>query len=1824
MPLRADDINPFLLREINNDPVMKSRVAAQNNSILEDAMNQVDDDVYGREIRLVAQSASKLYDGQPLTRKGDVLVYGLPEYFTIDVSATGSITDAGAAPNPVGKYWIYDAESHDVTARFKNVKTESGKLIVDPAPLTVWTGSAQKTYDGKPLTCNQSGLDNYPVHEEGQPEWRNLSYATVGLEQSFEVQTLYGICGTVWVHGTNPLTKENQKIELKAGQKLTVWLSDEGEGKTIKYLVTKVSEKDIPEDVLRLYNDNPDLLEQACSDAKWSKKSIKDMIIELSEKQSSENGKAPENIQSAANEEKYDLKIDKDRAGSLIKDSTNVRINIDTKITDYNDRPLGSEESHFTEIKVEDSIKVYATGSQTQVGESENTYRIDWGRVNKSNYIINEILGRLKVNPAVTNRPTVSRVIQEYVPGTRVVVTESSGSETAATEPETPTPDPEKPVYEMSVTFKAASADKVYDGSALTDSSATVSGLPDGFTYEAVVKGSQKDAGSSENTITSYKILKDGEDVTDQFTNVTLEKGSLTITKAPVTIKTGSSEKDYDGTALTNASASMNGLVSGEKADVTATGSITDVGFIDNTYEIIWDTAKKENYEITEDLGRLTVNPMRVSFALRWSSATLIPDESGSEDLSGSAFAQNSSLAAVISEEHESEELLGTVFAQNSGLIESGFTRENLVGALQAQKRAEVGYKGYIIVPESFDGFYQDDSPVDCEEEGYNYDSAGNAISTYGIYNLIGGVKLRLEAAGYKDAGTYTITPEATFNGGNAGNYDLTFTPDTLVINPIAATVWTGSDKKVYDGEPLTCADAGINGTVGAEADNITVSATGTITEPGTADNTFTIDWGSINPDNYILTEDLGTLTVLEAYDAPVVLTAASADKTYDGTALEDSTVTASGLGEGLTLEATVEGSQTDAGSSENEITGYKIRKDGEDVTEQFTNVTLKKGTLTVSKAAAKVETGSSEKEYDGTALTNATATLTGLVSGETATVTATGSVTDAVSVDNTYEIAWGTAKADNYEITEKLGKLTVSKATVKIETGSSEKDYDGTALTNEAATITGLVSGETATVTATGTITDADTTDNTYEINWGTAKADNYKITEDIGTLKVNPLKVTFELYCTEVEYDGYIILPECFDGYYPDETSVDCEEDGYIYDGADIATAIYGIYNLTGGGKLRLQAGGYKDVGTYTITPEASFSSGKAGNYDITYKSNTMIITPATAIVWTGSDRKLYDGEPLTCADAGIDDTVGEDHDKITVTATGTITDPGTADNTYSIDWGSVNPDNYILTENLGTLTVDEAYDSPVVLTAASADKTYDGTALEDSTVTASGLGEDFTLEATVEGSQTDAGSSENEITGYKILKDGEDVTEQFTNVTLKKGTLTVSKAAAKVETGSSEKDYDGTALTDATATITGLVSGETATVTAIGTITDAGFIDNTYEIAWGSAKADNYEITEKLGKLTVSKVTVRIETGSAEKDYDGTALTNATATITGLVSGETATVTATGTITDADTTDNIYEIEWGTAKADNYEITENLGTLTVNPLQVTFNLCCPEAVEYQGFRYIPEWIEGYYKDGNDVGEGTIDYIYDSNDRAMAIFGEFTLRGGASLSLYADGCTDVGTYTIVPEAIFSKGKAENYDITYEFNEMTIYPFSFTVVTGSDEKVYDGEPLTCPDVRIVDSYGDTRPESDWDPIDIELGSITITATGTITDPGDVPNFYSIDWGSANPDNYFVSDDIGTLSVYPNDPIEPLVGMQEDDDRLIAEPDDDESFVGMQEEDDLLLVESDYPESFVGMTDENEAPSPESDNVPEEIAMIPEEVADFDILIDSSSDSWPE
>ncbi|MBR2653202.1 MAG: FecR domain-containing protein [Lachnospiraceae bacterium] len=808
--LESIDFNAFLLKQISNNPDLKERLILLDS--LKEALNP-EESVYKTEITLVAQSASKLYDGIPLTRTGDVLVYGLPEKFTVKASAGGSITDAGSASNPISSYAIFDANGTNVTSKFTNVKTVDGQLVVDRAPVTVWTGSAEKVYDGQPLTNAEGGLGNYPVHEKDAPLWRNLSYVTIDKEQNFQVQTLYGICGTVYVYGTNPLTGENQEIALRAGQKLTVWLSDKDDEQSIEYEITDVSEEELPDEVLQIYADNSDVLAQACIDTAWNQELMRKLIDEFMNSDKNIENVSTNNMKGSAggmqfaidgnsasgnnsggmqytgdssrknagslrctvpannavqpalsgnmpsvkrlgmsltasdrkqseHTSRYDVQIIRDFADSLIKDSANVRINIDTTITDYNNRPLGSEESRFTEIAVDPSIVVTATGSQTEVGESLNTYSIDWGNANPANYILSENLGTLKVTAADNTRPRPNvrstrggfRPTNPPIPTNTPKPTDTptpkptntptpKPTNTSTPKPtNTPTPTPipsETPTYDMKVTFTAGSKSKTYDGTPLTDKTVTVTGLPDDFTYEVVIDGEQTDEGKSTNKLARYYIYKDGEDVTSQFTNVTTVNGTL------------------------------------------------------------------------------TVNPLPVTF--------------------------------------------------NLYLFEA------------------IEYSGEPICPEWIEGYYDDASPVEYVDDSIEYiETDGIWTATSGLFNLIGGGQVYLRANGVRDVGNHTIKPTAEFRAGKAKNYTISYEGNTVNITPLELIVKTGTKSKEYDGTPLTDPTITLEGLTEVDEGKVTASATGTITNVGDTPNTYVINWGSVNPANYDITEELGTLTVTQ------------------------------------------------------------------------------------------------------------------------------------------------------------------------------------------------------------------------------------------------------------------------------------------------------------------------------------------------------------------------------------------------------------------------------------------------------------------------------------------------------------------------------------------------------------------------------------------------------------------------------------------------------------------------------------------------------------------------------------------------------------------------------------------------------------------------------------------------------------------------------------------------------------------------------------------------------------------------------------------------
>ncbi len=89
-------------------------------------------------------------------------------------------------------------------------------------------------------------------------------------------------------------------------------------------------------------------------------------------------------------------------------------------------------------------------------------------------------------------------------------------------------------VYYTHVIFTAPSAEKIFDGTPLTEQiDVTVQGLPEGYTYKAVAEGSVTYPENNEennNIVTDYMIFDhSGLNVTDYFKNVELRPGTLRV-----------------------------------------------------------------------------------------------------------------------------------------------------------------------------------------------------------------------------------------------------------------------------------------------------------------------------------------------------------------------------------------------------------------------------------------------------------------------------------------------------------------------------------------------------------------------------------------------------------------------------------------------------------------------------------------------------------------------------------------------------------------------------------------------------------------------------------------------------------------------------------------------------------------------------------------------------------------------------------------------------------------------------------------------------------------------------------------------------------------------------------------------------------------------------------------------------------------------------------------------------------------------------------------------------------------------------------------------
>ena len=227
-------------------------------------------------------------------------------------------------------------------------------------------------------------------------------------------------------------------------------------------------------------------------------------------------------------------------------------------------------------IVSDEKVEFTTTGSQTEVGTSKNTYEFVWKSAKATNYTLaKESIGKLTVKaksiiPDDKDTPesdktgitvsepsdskydgkehkevltvTDTKTGKELVAGTDYSVTYSSDLVNAGTVKVmvaglgnysgsfTKT----YKITKRSVTLTSATVSKVYDGSALTNTSITVSG--DGFvegegaSYE--VTGTQTSVGNSANAF-EYKL---NENTLASNYNITKVVGTLTITAAPAPV----------------------------------------------------------------------------------------------------------------------------------------------------------------------------------------------------------------------------------------------------------------------------------------------------------------------------------------------------------------------------------------------------------------------------------------------------------------------------------------------------------------------------------------------------------------------------------------------------------------------------------------------------------------------------------------------------------------------------------------------------------------------------------------------------------------------------------------------------------------------------------------------------------------------------------------------------------------------------------------------------------------------------------------------------------------------------------------------------------------------------------------------------------------------------------------------------------------------------------------------------------------------------------------------------------------------------------------
>lgn len=624
-----------------------------------------------------------------------------------------------------------------------------------------------------------------------------------------------------------------------------------------------------------------------------------------------------------------------------------------------------------------------------------------------------------------------------------------------------------------------------------------------------------------------------------------------------------------------------------------------------------------------------------------------------------------------------------------------------------------------------------------------------------------------------------------------------------------------------------------------------------------------------------------------------LVISSSSAIGTYNGEELTDNgwNLLEGELRDGHTLSVNVSGSQTGVGVSENYVSAKVFDENGVDVSDEY-NISYRPGALNVKARTLTVIAGSDMKLYDGEPITCGDYTVEpriALVNGDVIEVSVEGSLTDIGEADNNIaEVvirnSQGVDVTRNYNVKTVKGKLIVYSAdTLVIESSSDFKNYDGIPLTNNNWKIVSgeLMQDHNIQVNMTGTITNAGTVDNTFDVTVvDSSNKDvtaSYNIISNFGKLTVIKQRVTIESLSAEKQYDGTPLVKKEF-----------------TVSPKNVANGAFEFRPLITGSRT--------EIGSSPNTIESCIVLNNYGrdvtdNFEIEYVAGNLTVTEApvvkTDITFNSYDAsKTYDGAPLTRADWRI--TSGEllDGHIADVKVTGTITDRGSVDNAMTVvirdSAGADVSSSYNITKNLGVLTIRAI---EVTVISNSAEKKYDGTPLTDSgfEVSPAYINKDFAFDVGVVGSRTEVGVSKNTISYCNVTNaSGEDVSKNF-DIVNQHGILEVLEPDKDplpelvYRSGSASRNYNGLPLTNHVCELLEgeLAEGHRAEIQMPSSITDFGRVDNEIIVtifdADGNDVTDGYVIRKIKGTLEITRIKVTVSTASDSKIYDGRPLVN-----------------------------------------------------------------------------------------------------------------------------------------------------------------------------------------------------------------------------------------------------------------------------------------------------------------------------------------------------------